>query len=539
MSKMKKYFYFLLILILGFFLRFYRLGDIPSGFHQDEVVNAYVGKFILLNGKDLYGIPWPIFYFDKWGDYPPVLPMYFSGLGSLLFGDSVFGARVIVAFFGLLTIISFYFFIQNLFHNDQLSLLGSFLLAINPWHIAFSRTAAEGILASFFYISGLALYFSQRKNFLINFFISFSFLFAFLSYPGFRLIIPLTLLILLIFYFQKKEKIPFSLIINFIIFFILLIFFSLSSWGNSRFSQTSIFNEIKIKKEYFNQFIYNENSVFLARFFNNKLVYLTRIFLTQFFTYFSLVYLFLNGGNPPWFAIPNFGLFYLFQLFLIIVYFFVKENDKKIKKIMGLIFSFLLINVFPASLTIENSPHMHRSLPMLFFIILISIIGWKKLIKLFNKKIILFFYLFLLMEFIYFVHNYFQHVSMFTAIPRSDGNQKMAIYLAENKNQYQRIYFYVSGWFPIYYLYFSSNYQSSLIGQIQKGMRTNQLDNIFFFNQDCPKKEEIERIKLKDKDLLIFSSTCQIGKKWMIKPIKSINNINRTPVYWLYQKASF
>ncbi len=536
---MKKYFYFLLILILGFFLRFYRLGSIPSGFHQDEVVNAYVGKFILLNGKDLYGNRWPIFHFDKWGDYPPVLPMYFSGLGSLIFGDTVFGARVLIAFFGFLTIINFYFFIQNLFHDKQLSLLGSFLLAINPWHIAFSRSAAEGILASFFYITGLAFCFVKRRTLLIEFFMLISFLFAFLSYPSFRLIIPLTLLVLLIFNFQKKEKIFLSLIVSFLIFFVLLIIIGLSFWGSSRFVQTSIFNEIEIKKEYLNQFIYNEKSIFLARLFNNKLIYSTRIFLTQFFTYFSPVYLFLNGGNPPWFQIPNFGLFYLSQLILIIFYFFLKEDNKKIEKITPLVFLLLLINVFPASLTIENSPHMHRSLPMLFFIILISIVGWKKFIKNFNKQIILFFYIFLLMEFIYFVHNYFQHVSMFTAIPRSDGNQKMAIYLAKNKNQYQRIYFYVSGWFPIYYLYFSSNYQSSLIGQIKKGMRTNRLDNIYFFNQDCPKESDLKIMSLKRNDMLIFSSVCYKKENWNIKAIKSIDNINKTPVYWLYQKASF
>jgi len=82
---MKKHTVFLLFLtlLLSLFLRFYKLSEIPFGFHQDEVVNAYVGKFILKNGFDLYGNSWPIFYFDKWGDYPPVLPMYFSGFGSL------------------------------------------------------------------------------------------------------------------------------------------------------------------------------------------------------------------------------------------------------------------------------------------------------------------------------------------------------------------------------------------------------------------------------------------------------------------------
>ena len=55
-----KYFYLILIILIAAFLRFYKLGQLPFGFHNDEVMNAYVGRFILENGKDLYGNPWPI-----------------------------------------------------------------------------------------------------------------------------------------------------------------------------------------------------------------------------------------------------------------------------------------------------------------------------------------------------------------------------------------------------------------------------------------------------------------------------------------------
>jgi len=108
---MKKHTFFLIFLIflLGFYLRFYKLDQIPFGFHQDEVVNAYIGKFIFKNGFDLYGNPWSIFYFDKWGDYPLVFPIYFNGLGSLIFGNTVFGARFFPALFGSLTILTIFF----------------------------------------------------------------------------------------------------------------------------------------------------------------------------------------------------------------------------------------------------------------------------------------------------------------------------------------------------------------------------------------------------------------------------------------------
>jgi len=538
---MKKHTVFLLflILLLGLFLRFYKLSEIPFGFHQDEVVNAYVGKFILKNGLDLYGNSWPIFYFDKWGDYPPVLPMYFNGFGSLIFGNTVFGARFFPALLGSLTILIFFFLVKEIFLNEDIALFSSFVLAINPWHINFSRVGTEGIIALFFYSISLLFSIKLFQKPILKFeILAFIFsLLSFLCYPSYRLIIPFTFFILVIFSYFNEKKINYFFLLSFICFLIFTYIINQTFWGKARFLQTSIFNIFSNKDPFWLSFIYNETNIFLARIFNNKVIYFILELLKQFSIYFSFNFLFLEGGNPPWFSFPNSGLFYLTDAFLIFFFliFFIKDSYSKQKKYL-LIFFLLLINIFPAALTIEQTPHTHRSLSsVLFFIIFISI-GYFIFLKFTrNKKwLLILFWLFFLGNFVFFYYHYFRNVSVYTAISRSDGNKQVASYLNHIKNKYQKIYVLISGWFPIYYLYFSNNYLPTLVGKIQKGMRTKKIDNLYFYNQDCWDEKLIKNFYQK-KSILVFSSTCEKLNNPPFKMIKQINNISNLPIYYIFE----
>ena len=155
---------FFCILAIAFFLRFYKIESVPKAIHLDETVNGYVGRFILNNGVDLYGNRFPLLYFDKFGDYPPVIPMYIQSLGTYLFGFTELGSRSITALLGCLLLIPVFFIARMLFKDKRSALFTMLLVAIIPWQIVFSRTSAEGIMASFFYLIGLMLLFSFRKK---------------------------------------------------------------------------------------------------------------------------------------------------------------------------------------------------------------------------------------------------------------------------------------------------------------------------------------------------------------------------------------
>ena len=149
---MKKiYFVLSLIFLLALVFRIYSLGEIPRSLHNDEIANTYVGRYIIENGVDLYGNKWPLLYFNKFGDYPPVLPMYLSGLGSVLFGNNEFGSRILIAIMGALLIFPMFYIAKLLFKEDKVALFSAFLTAILPWHIVLSRVNAEGIVGLLFF----------------------------------------------------------------------------------------------------------------------------------------------------------------------------------------------------------------------------------------------------------------------------------------------------------------------------------------------------------------------------------------------------
>ena len=87
---MKKYtFSFLLIILLAFVLRFYRVADHPHDLYVDEVGIGYNAWSILKTGKDEYGIPHPLF-FQSFNDYKLPVYIYLTSISEALFGKTPF-----------------------------------------------------------------------------------------------------------------------------------------------------------------------------------------------------------------------------------------------------------------------------------------------------------------------------------------------------------------------------------------------------------------------------------------------------------------
>ena len=69
---MKKIYIFLsLIFLLGAFLRFFAIGEVPVSLHRDEAFLGYNAYSILVTGRDISGHPLPIhlesFFFSPAG----------------------------------------------------------------------------------------------------------------------------------------------------------------------------------------------------------------------------------------------------------------------------------------------------------------------------------------------------------------------------------------------------------------------------------------------------------------------------------------
>src|SRR3989339_861161 len=144
-------FYFLLLsctFILAAFLRFYKLGQVPSSLDWDEVSLAYNAKSLLQTGRDEFGHSWPL-SIQSFNDYKPPVYTYLLIPVLKVFGKTEFAIRFPSALAGTLTVLVVYFLVKELFnsgnrkqetrnndflsiihHSSSIGLTTSFLLAI-------------------------------------------------------------------------------------------------------------------------------------------------------------------------------------------------------------------------------------------------------------------------------------------------------------------------------------------------------------------------------------------------------------------------
>lgn len=517
MFKKKENIILILIFLLALFLRVFNLNNLPYGFHEDELSNTYVGRFIFENGKDLYGNSWPLFYFDKFGDYPPVLPMYLSGISTYIFGINEFAARFPIALFGAITVFPLYYLALYFFKNKKVGLLSSFLLAITPWHVVYSRSTAEGIIALFFFTSGLLAIFNWieiKKKFLLI--IGFSCLvLTYFLYPSFRLLVPLSLLPIPLAIDKKEKKAKGLLSIGLLVSILLTFWILTTTWGKARFEQTSLFansgiaTTIKARNEAFS-FGMGNNNILEARIFHNKIIGYTREFLRQYLSYFTPINYFTEGGEPyRYFSIPQQGLLYLTFIPLILTGFFFlsKRTDFKI----FYLFHLTCISVIPAALTVDFTPHFHRAVLLIIPIILFSAFGFYHLSKIRIKhlSIAIVIFVFLGLEFMYFSHQYVRQSDSFKPGYKNDSNREAVLYVRDNQKDYDSILMPSKEKIPVYYLFYTNNFDSSYIGQFGNNLTLNKIGKISFVDEWCI-SDKLEGKKLDTKSLIVDNGDCLI-----------------------------
>lgn len=145
----------ILTLILGvaFWLRYYRLTEIPNDFHGDMAIHGGIAREYLLGvktnifGYDFYSFPFMSF-----------LPAAFS---MAVFGNNLFGLQMTSVIGGMLNLLAVYLFVWRAFDSHRLAALTTSLTAINVAHIHFSRIVENmdpwtfGVFALFFLMDGL------------------------------------------------------------------------------------------------------------------------------------------------------------------------------------------------------------------------------------------------------------------------------------------------------------------------------------------------------------------------------------------------
>ncbi|MBI3620493.1 glycosyltransferase family 39 protein [Candidatus Roizmanbacteria bacterium] len=511
------------ILLLALFIRLYRLNSIPANFHEDEVLAGYVGRFILQNGRDLYGNHWPLLYFNKFGDFYIIWPIYLSGIATYFFGINEFATRFPAAFFGALAVIPVFFLTLWIFRNRTVALLAAFFMAISPWNIVLSRSTTEGIIGSTILLSGILLTIQGIRKQKITYVLTGSALclITYFIYHPFRLYIPLVFLINFILFYKVKVQKKFALAyLSFFLFFIVAtLYISTTSWGKGRFIQTSIFSPLSGVSRIQHDLIADEKNghILVSRIFHNKAVVYGREFLRQFFSYFSPNYLFIDGWQKTRYVVPDMGLFYLTWFFFLAVALIPRKNDQQIsvdKTLLAYTILLVAVAIIPAALTVVESPNLNRTSFMGYILVTFFAYGLYKSRQFTYKKLpLLTIGLCVTMgiEMIYFWHQYSKHFDFFSSMVRNDGQKQLALYARSKEKNYEEIQLPAEGAMSWYYLFYSQDFNPNYAGKFKLDARITRTNKVHYIESSCPATELTTDELKKNRNLLV------VNRYWCIE----------------------
>lgn len=441
----------ILIFLLSFFLRVYKVSEYPAGLNADEAAIGYNVYSLIQTGKDEFGHSWPI-NFQSFNDFKPGLYFYLVLPFVKLLGLTELAVRLPSAILGSLTVLILYFLVKKIISAD-FAVLAALLLSVSPWHLHFSRGGWESNAAVFFIVLGIYLFYfalQKPKYFLLC---ALSFILSMYTYHSARIITPLLLVGLAFFYrkdiFVKKNRK--SLIIAFLlagIILIPLIRTFVGGAGTSRFSGVGIFadqgpfwrvNELRGQHE-------NPYGI-IPKVFHNRVVEYGLLFSDNLLRHFSGDFLFLSGDEIQRNKVPEMGQMYLFEIpFLVLgLYFLLKNRPKN----WPFIVYWLAVAPFASALTFQ-SPHAIRALNMVIPLVTITAYGlWCSITILLAQRsqvklgvVGLSCYLAILLpwNFVFYLHQYYVHYPQVYPAAWEYGFKDLAGYLKEKKDNFDKIY---------------------------------------------------------------------------------------------------
>lgn len=494
---MKSKILLILIIFLGFFLRFWFLGNNPASLDWDEASLGYNAYSILKTGKDEYGSFLPL-SMRSFNDYKPPLYVYLSVIPIWIFGLTEFSTRFISALLGSLSVVVAFLLIKELFplSSNRLRLITTLFFAVSPWHLQFSRVAFEANVALFFFLAGILCYVKGLKKG-IYFIVSFiSFACSLYSYHSPRLVVPFILLGLLFLFFRQTRSHIKAYIISALLFTILVfpLVKQLQSSTEARFSSVTILKPTeRLKQSILMMQSDYEGNDFIGGFIHNRRIVFAREILAGYLDHFNFDFLFLTGDAAGRHHAVGMGMLYVWEFPFVLagIFYLVKLKQKG----AYLILWWFVCAPLASSVT-EATPHAVRSLlylpayqilsatGVIFFISFIRKLTYKKIYYVIILSVFIF-------NFYYYLHTYWILTPIEYASWWQYGYKEMVWEVNKIKDQYQKIlvtYQYDQPY--VYFLFYTRydplSYQNQWNGQeILRAQRS--FDQYEFRNIDWEK----------------------------------------------------
>lgn len=448
---MKSKILLILIILIAALLRLWQLGIVPSSPDWDEAALGYNAYSILTTGRDEYGQFMPI-VLRSFDDYKPAVYMYFIIPLIPLFGVDIISVRLPSAIMGILSVLACYFLIKELFKRKDIALLASFLLAISPMSIQFSRVAFETNTGAAFNIFGALFFLKGLKKPLYLLLAALFFGINLSVYQSTRVFTPLFALILISIFWKQVFAIPKKYLIGASLVGLLAVLpfvanIATNSKSLYRFKGVSIFSEpTKIKHEAELRYVDDKNnSNRLGVFFHNKWVAYAREIMSGYLSHYDLNWLFIRGDLARHHA-PSVGNLYLWELPFLFIGIYSLIFYKFPLKTKLLIFAWFLLAPVPAAVT-NGVPHSVRTLNFLPTFQVFTALGIVSAFLFFNKyksfgvRYVLFggVGLFAAFNFIYYLNQYFVQQNYFTSYDWQYGYSEAVPYVKKINSKYKKI----------------------------------------------------------------------------------------------------
>lgn len=500
----------ILILILGFFLRSYKLSTLPPGLTWDEAGLGYNAFSILKTARDEHGAFLPI-TFKSFGDYKPGLYVYLTIPFVALSGLTEVAVRLPSVIAGTLAIFGVYLLVKHLF-DEKKALLAALVLSLSPWHIHFSRGGWE--VNVFITVLLFAIYFFIRSLKKPKYFIPWVLLASstILIYQGAKMLTPLVFLSLFIIYFPQVKKTfsgwlapkKHSIVLVLSIIFLSFIFIqNITGPAGNRLTRLSIFGY--------------RPQLSGDKLFHNNTLLTSQLVASRYLYHFSPEVLFYQGetyterGN-----LPKQGMLYITDALFLTLGLAALVVSKN-KKSRTLILTLLFLSPLPASLTLSEFSTV-RGLFMVIPLSIISALGLDYLLTKTKKIIYLPILGFIVLNTILTMNIYFNH-SFERLAPEFNYGYKQAFEQINLLPEADNIIFTdVYGQPYIYYLFYNqfdpATYQR-LNSYKNQGVDVGKVDRV---------GDKIEFHQFSDGEIFTHPNTWFVGTKGNVSDEFDIND---------------
>jgi 4-amino-4-deoxy-L-arabinose transferase-like glycosyltransferase len=506
---------FLLILavIIGGFVRVWKISTLPFPPNGDELAYGYYGWSLLHFGTDEYGNRYPV-YFPSGGDYKYPVLAYFNMLPAAIFGLTEVTTRFWSVVSGILLIPLVFVLTWLIVRSRSAGVAAAWLVAISPWGVSLARYGYETNLATLLIVSGfinlLLLEFvprQRRRLGLVLYFLSFVLLvLALYTYGSARIFIPLMLAgLTTVSYLKKNRLYPFRRhFLALLIILTSLAAVSLIPW-QSRGRATGVLALTQTPEQKKQLAIIAVEAgtapmkppIILTRIFHNRYEQVILSFLGRYARFFESEFLFFSAGTAVE-RIPGVGALLLVQIFLLpagVIFLFA---DARRRPYYWLLLIWLAVSPIPSALT-GGDPQLTRALVMLPALSAISGSGFMVILRLapaiWRPMVVFGLAIFTAVNGVQVAYQLFVHKTMHEPWKNEQVAKKMTDLVSELKSQYQAVA--IPGDDYIYFLFYQHVSPAEFVSRStirpeaygNQWERVERLDNIVFrMPYDCPRE---------------------------------------------------